>query len=97
EPALITALQYKKVRESTKMELKKYDIPHITIAYEDFIGSPKQEIQRILKNIGLSESKRIDKYLKENEIYNRNVDSREYFSERELKEMDFLLKKYMSY
>lgn len=91
-PAALTALQYKKVRESTIIEVNKHKANHFTIAYEDFIKSPKKEIDRILSITELSQNKRIDDYLNQNKIYNRNTDLKSFFSEEEIESINKVLK-----
>lgn len=83
KPALLTAFQYKKVRDKTQEEVAQHQVEHLVIAYEDFIQNPAQEINKILEKTGLHKSKVIDRYLEKNKIFNRNVDAKTFFSEEE--------------
>jgi len=84
KPALMTALQYKKVRETNYQEVNKYRVNHLVIKYEDFIANPNATIEKILSYTNLSRSKNVDKYLKMNKIYNRNKNALEGFTQEEI-------------
>lgn len=93
-PALLAALQYRKVRDKTREELKLSGIEHLTIAYEDFIKDPQKELKKIMATTGLKESKGIDRYLKKNKIYNRDINAEDYFSQEDKSKMIDILGNY---
>ena len=71
-PFLLAALQYKKIQEITNTEIIQYQVPCMTVAYEDFVELPEKIIRDILSFSDLPPSIQIDNYLKENKIYNQN-------------------------
>ncbi|MEO8116058.1 MAG: sulfotransferase [Bacteroidota bacterium] len=71
-PWLLAALQYKKIQEKTNAEILQHQVPCMTVAYEDFVQMPEKIIEDILSYSGLAPSYQIEKYLKENKIYNQN-------------------------
>lgn len=91
-PALLTALQYKKIRETTRNEIKISNAFYIKIAYEDFVKNPNRIINEILIKTGLQTSVNIDDYLKNNKIYNRNINSKKFFKQEELVKIKELFK-----
>lgn len=72
-PALFAAFQYRKIMDTTDAEIKKMKPEIYTVSYEDFVTNPKEFISKLLKNIGLNESKLIDKYMDKIAISNRNA------------------------
>jgi len=75
DPALITAFQYKKLMETTRMEAQKLGAPLLDTCYEDFIKDPRSFIERIMKFAELSSSKNVERYIEEMVILNRNMRS----------------------
>ncbi|MEO7210683.1 MAG: sulfotransferase [Chitinophagaceae bacterium] len=71
-PWLLAALQYKKIQEMTNAEVAANQVPCMTVAYEDFVEMPEKIVADILSFSALPPSIQIDKYLKENKIYNQN-------------------------
>ncbi len=71
-PWLLAALQYKKIQEKTNAEIIQHQVLCMTVAYEDFVQMPEKIIGDILSFSGLAPSLQIEKYLKENKIYNQN-------------------------
>lgn len=59
-PATLTAMQYKKVRDTTREEIDDYGVKHIEVSYEAFISSPVKEINKVLSELNLSLSNRIN-------------------------------------
>lgn len=71
-PWLLAALQYKKIQEKTNAEIAQHHVPCMTVAYEDFVEMPEKIVADILSFSALPPSNQIDRYLKENKIYNQN-------------------------
>ncbi len=71
-PWLLAALQYKKIQEKTNEEIVLYQVPCMTVAYEDFVEMPEKIVGDILSFSALPPSVQIDNYLKENKIHNQN-------------------------
>lgn len=94
KPALLAALQYKKVRDKTRDEINLVGVDHLMIAFEDFVKEPQRELNRILTATGLKKSKKVEKYLERNEIHNRNINAIEYFSQKDQEKMIELLGEY---
>lgn len=92
EPALITAMQYKKIRETTSQEIKKTGVEHYKIAFEDFVQNPPEEVNKLLNFIDLSKDRGIDSYMTKNKIYNRNINAKTFFSQGEQERIIKLLK-----
>ncbi|MBS1729230.1 MAG: sulfotransferase [Bacteroidetes bacterium] len=69
---LLAALQYKKIQDTTREEIALHKVPCMTVAYEDFVENPERSIAAILSFAELPDSPQIEKYLKENKIYNQN-------------------------
>jgi len=90
-PLLLTAFQIKKVRKITEMECKKCNPNYMEVNYEDFVKKPREEILRILDFVNLDVDNACLKYLKDNEIYNRNKPDSEYFNEEELEKINHIL------
>ncbi len=79
DPVLLSAWQYKKVRQETTKELKKVGVNKYTLRFEDFIKNPTKEINQLLSQLNLKPSKAINQYLKTNKIIDRNIKAQEYF------------------
>jgi hypothetical protein len=75
DPALITAFQYKKLMETTKMEAGKLGVPLLEMRYEDFVKDPDSFIKKIMKFVQLPYSKNVERYIEEMIVTNRNVRS----------------------
>ncbi|HEY6975518.1 MAG TPA: sulfotransferase [Chitinophagaceae bacterium] len=75
DPALITAFQYKKLMETTGQEAKKLGVTLLEIRYEEFVRDPHMVIKRIMDFARLPPSKRVNKYIEEMVVSNRNVRS----------------------
>lgn len=73
DPALITAFQYRKLMETTEMEIKKTGVPILETRYEEFVKDPKALVKKILDFAGLPASQNVDKYIEEMVVSNRNV------------------------
>jgi hypothetical protein len=71
-PALLAALQYKKIQDTTLEEIRKYNPPCITVTYENFVENPKDVIHEIFDFVKLPRSSKVDNYLKKNIIFNQN-------------------------
>jgi hypothetical protein len=72
KPALITALQYKKLMETTQQEIKKLGLNVYECRYEDFVKDAKTFIYKMMEFMQLSPSENVDAYLKNMIIANRN-------------------------
>lgn len=94
-PVLLTAMQYKKVRDVTNEELTSLDVRHLKIRYEDFLANPKEKINEILLFTGLKPSKMINKYLQKNQIFDQNRDSKLFFNENEIVALNEILRDYI--
>ena len=84
--ALMTAFQIKKIEEITSQELATHNIEYIQVNYEDFLGNPNAEMQRMIEFTKLtsfdfeSETKKI----RTQHQFKKDID---YFSESELVEL----------
>ena len=94
-PALLTAMQYCKIREKTIEDAKKNDVKLYSFSYEEFIKEPKSVLSKILFVTGLGNCHSIDRYLSKNKIFNRNVYSPDFFSEEDSLIMREMLKDYL--
>lgn len=97
KPELLTAIQYRKIRDITNEEVRKYGVKHLQIKYEDFVEDPRREIDKILSFTGLSQNPKIDNYLKINKIYNQNSAINNFFNEQQQSELKEILKDYINY
>ena len=79
-PALLAAIQYKKIQETILEEMNNKNVNYHSFRYEDFIRNPEIIIEKILELAELPKSKLIDEYLEINKIVNRNVDAEDFFS-----------------
>ena len=75
DPALITAFQYKKLMETTEMEIKKTGVPILETRYEEFVKDPKELVKKILDFVNLPASENVTKYIEEMVVSNRNTAS----------------------
>jgi len=91
DPLWLTTFQIKKIYEITELECKKCNPNYIEVNYEDFVKKPKEEILRILDFVNLDVDNACLKYLKDNEIYNRNKPDSEYFNKGELEKINHVL------
>ena len=71
-PALITAFQYKKLMEATGHEIKKLGLNVYECRYEDFVKDPKLFMYKMIDFMQLPPSKRVDDYLENMIVMNRN-------------------------
>ncbi|MEP6466259.1 MAG: sulfotransferase [Parafilimonas sp.] len=94
-PALITAMQYCKIRQTTAEEATMNKVELHSFAYDDFIKNPKQVLSQILEVAGLQNCSSIDKYLDMNKIYNRNENSSEFFTSEDQSAIQEMLKDYL--
>jgi hypothetical protein len=94
-PALLTAMQYCKIRKKTVEEAEKNNVILHSFSYEDFIRNPKDVLSQILSITNLSNSPFIDKYLIRNKIFNRNISSSDFFSNEDELIMREMLKDYL--
>jgi hypothetical protein len=72
KPALITALQYKKLMETTQQEIDKLGLKVYECRYEDFVKDPKNFIDKMMDFMQLPPSKNVDAYLENMIVDNRN-------------------------
>jgi hypothetical protein len=72
KPALITALQYKKLMETTQQEIDKLGLNIYECRYEDFVKDPKAFIYKMMQFMQLPPSKNVDAYLENMIVDNRN-------------------------
>lgn len=72
QPAIITALQYRKLMETTEMEINKLGLKVYESRYEDFVKDPKTFIYNMMQFMQLPPSKYVDAYLENISISNRN-------------------------
>lgn len=72
QPAIITAMQYRKLMETTEQEIKKLGLTVYESRYEDFVKSPKTFIQNMMQFMQLPPSKLVDTYLQNITVSNRN-------------------------
>jgi len=70
--AFLAAIQYYKVDEVQKKEAELCNCRIYEVCYEEFISEPMFVIKEILNFVDLELSEGVNKYLKNNEIYNRN-------------------------
>jgi len=77
KPALITAFQYKKLMETTKREIDKLGLTVYECRYEDFVKDPKTFIYKMMEFMQLPPSKKVDNYLENIIVDNRNKRSPE--------------------
>ncbi len=72
KPALITAFQYKKLMETTRHEIDKLGLTVYECRYEDFIKDPETFIYKMMEFMQLQPSKKVDDYLRNIIVDNRN-------------------------
>ena len=72
KPALITALQYKKLMETTQQEIDSLGLNVYECRYEDFVKDPKTFIHKMMEFMQLPPSKNVDAYLDNMIVDNRN-------------------------
>ena len=72
KPALITALQYKELMETTHQEIDKLKLNVYECRYEDFIKHPTTFMYKMMEFMQLPPSKNVDAYLENMIIDNRN-------------------------
>lgn len=82
EPAFIAALQYYKINAIYNLEKEENKLAEQTldILYENFIEQPEHVINRICSFANLKLDERINRYLENNKIYNRNKKEEYYIS-----------------
>ena len=83
EPALITAFQYRKLRETTAYETEKMKPEIYEVRYEDFIKNPKAFIHDLMQKLHLKPSELVEDYMVRVPIRNtKNTEERKsYFTE----------------
>lgn len=91
-PALITAIQYARIREKVKEEAELHKAELYSFAYEDFVKDPHKTMTAILAVAGLSPSNAIDNYLKSLKIHERNSRAFDFFDEADREELKNILK-----
>jgi len=72
KPALITALQYKKLMETTQQEIHKLGLNVYECRYEDFVKDPRAFIHNMMSFMQLQPSEKVEAYLDNMTIDNRN-------------------------
>jgi Sulfotransferase family len=72
KPALITALQYKKLMETTQQEIDKLGFKVYECRYEDFVKDAKTFMYKMMEFMQLPPSKNVDAYLDNLIVDNRN-------------------------
>ena len=72
KPALITALQYKKLMQTTNEEIAKFNLNVYECRYEDFVKDAKTFIYKMMEFMQLPPSEKVDGYLKDMIVDNRN-------------------------
>jgi hypothetical protein len=95
KPALITAMQYCKIRQTTSEEAAMNKVELHSFAYDDFIKNPKHVLSQILSVTGLQNCSSIEKYLSINKIYNRNINPSDFFTTEDKLIMNEMLKDYL--
>lgn len=93
-PALLAALQYKKIRDKTREEVNRYGVEYLNITFEDFVSDPNKVIEKILAETGLRKSRRIEQYVSRNRIYSRNENADAYFNSEDREKMAEILGDY---
>lgn len=94
-PALITAMQYAKIREKTLEEVRLHKPEFYSFAYEDFAQDPESTIAKILSAAGLPPSDSVSKYLRSLKIHERNSNAYEYFDKDDQVQMNEILKQFL--
>ena len=95
-PALITALQYAKIRDKNLEEARLHKAAFYSFAYEDFIKNPENFITKILSVTGLKPSNAIINYLKTLKIHERNINAFESFDKADQSQLNEILKNYLN-
>lgn len=72
EPALLAAMQHRRVIETTMREIASERPPYLSLRYEDFVADPLATVRRVLEFAGLSQSGAVEDYLGRLRIYDRN-------------------------
>ncbi|MFT4153264.1 sulfotransferase [Parafilimonas sp.] len=72
KPALLTALQYKKLMETAQQEIDKLGLKVYECRYEDFVKAPQAFIHKMMDFMQLPPSKHINAYLENMIVDNRN-------------------------
>jgi hypothetical protein len=97
KPALITALQYSKIRETTLQEAGLHKVQFYSFAYEDFVQNPQNIIAQILSVTGLKACNYVDKYLKSIKFHDRNSNALESFDVKDQVQLNLMLKNYLKH
>lgn len=95
KPALLAAMQYCKIRKTNIEEAKQHNVKFYSFSYDDFIKDPKNILSKILSVAGLNNSRWIDKYLRSNKIYNRSINSLDFFAKEDQVLLRSMLKDYI--
>jgi hypothetical protein len=70
-PALLTALQIRKLNETTREELEKHRSSCMEVRYEDFVGAPEEVLNRVLHFLDLEKgAENCRNYLSAHKIHN---------------------------
>jgi len=80
DPALVTAYQILKIRQTQQIEELNLGVHSLNIDYESFVSDPMAALRIILDYCNLSLDDRIVKYLEHNPVVDRNEETDEYFS-----------------
>lgn len=72
QPAIITAMQYRKLMETTEQEINKLNLTVYESRYEDFVKAPKTFIENMMQFMQLPPSKNVNAYLQNISVSNRN-------------------------
>lgn len=94
-PALVTAMQYAKIREKTLEEVRLHKAEFYSFSYENFVQDPENLISKILSVTGLEANNSINKYLKSLKIHERNVNAFESFDKKDQSQLNEILKDYL--
>jgi hypothetical protein len=91
KPHLLTALQYRKLNETLKEEIKKYKPRIYNMSFEEFTKKPKEEIRQMVDFCQLDWSNWIDKYMNNNPIRLEDRPDEVFFSKEVLDDINKVL------
>jgi hypothetical protein len=90
-PALLTAMQYFKVREVAKKELINNKVNHHIINYEDFICEPRKVIGDLMSKLELRPCRSVESYMQNNIVFDRNMDAKAFFEKADLEQIKLMM------
>lgn len=91
KPHILAAFQYLRMQEVLEMEYRKYRPYFLEVRYEDFVNAPADWARRMIDFAGVNPSPWVSKFLNRNPMVNTNKRPEEYFTDKELEEINEVL------